>query len=160
MICLEQYTGRIKLTSSTYDFGVSTTFQSKHIVAMLTWEVKVGASSNSHKFPAWCCCGFSSQWSYFDPTVLAHFPRLHMRPNPPSLIHAVQQKFLWLCPGRRCPISNALRSGLSLTPLQWTGTPTAWSGAQSPSSLTSCIFKDEAPIASLDNLCQCFTPLS
>ena len=31
------------------------------------------------------------------------------------------------------------------TPLQWTGTPTPWSGAQSPSSLTLGVSRDGAP---------------
>jgi len=45
-------------------------------------------------------------------------------------------------------------------PLQCTGTPTAPSGAQSPSSLTLGVSKDGAPTTFLCSLCQCLINLT
>ena len=45
------------------------------------------------------------------------------------------------------------------TPLPWTGTPTAPSGAQSPPNLTLGVSRVRASTTSLCNLCQCLTTL-
>jgi len=56
-------------------------------------------------------------------------------------------------------VSWVLQLSSGPTPLQWAGTPTAPSGAQSPSRLTLSVLRDGASTASLGNLCQCLTIL-